>query len=76
MLFNQAQNQSTTTATIAARVLIRLSCFIVIEFWLNAVNLDTLADYHEFMQRQLAIEVTQQQTIAQNSFNATPVLVS
>ena len=60
--------------TIITKVLVRLSCFVIAELWLNAVNLDTLADYHEFMQGRMALEVAQQQTITRISFNQAPAL--
>jgi hypothetical protein len=44
--------------------LARLACFTIAECWLNAVNLDTLADYHEFIHDQLMREISQQQRIA------------
>lgn len=68
MLSTTSPNPQPQRREIIAKVLMRLSCFIIAEFWLNAVNLDTLADYHEFMQGRMAIAVAQQQTITQVRF--------
>jgi hypothetical protein len=59
---------TTRPATILKGIL-HIACFAIAECWLNAVNLDTLADYHEFIQNQLMREISQHQAIAQVSFN-------
>jgi hypothetical protein len=56
------QSSPSRTQTILKGI-VHLTCFTIAECWLNAVNLDTLADYHEFIQNQLMLEISQQQRI-------------
>ncbi|MFM2432510.1 MAG: hypothetical protein RLZZ511_3724 [Cyanobacteriota bacterium] len=46
-----------------ARFFVRLSCFVIAECWLNAVNLDTIADYNEFIHNQLMAQIQQSQMV-------------
>jgi hypothetical protein len=56
-------HRPTTRIRIILKAIARLTCFTIAECWLNAVNLDTLADYHEFIQDQLMREISYRQQI-------------
>jgi hypothetical protein len=51
------------TARCLVRFSVRLSCFVIAECWLNAVNLDTIADYNEFIHNQLMAQIQQSQMV-------------
>jgi hypothetical protein len=76
MLSSTTYKVAPSRSTIIRRVLIRLICFAIAECWLNAVNLDTLADYQEFMQKDLEVTISQHQIVEATDFGAIIALVS
>ena len=76
MLSSTTDKITPSRSTIIRRVLVRLICFAVAECWLNAANLDTLADYQEFMQKDLAVTIAQHQIVEATDFGAIIALVS
>ncbi len=75
MLSSTTDKITPSRSTIIRRVLVRLACFAIAECWLNAANLDTLADYQEFMQKDAAVTIVQHQFIEKANFGEIIALV-
>jgi hypothetical protein len=58
---NAMYHQPSLPLPSTARFLMRLGCFVIAEYWLNVANLDTIADYNEFIQNQLMAQIQQSQ---------------
>jgi hypothetical protein len=75
MLSHTHHKASLSRSAIIRRVVVRMICFAIAECWLNAVNLDTLADYYEFMQGQLDVTIAQHQVATIDSFEVHAALL-